>query len=286
MSGIGYFGCKPDPIDHRDQRKVYGPGMVPSSLQHPTVDLRQYVTGIYNQGQLNSCTANAVCSAYKLDLKKESMTPGSEMYAAAPLFDPSRLFLYYNSRAIENLQSLDSGASIRDTIKSIAKGVCRETTWPYDIKKVTSLPPGIAYGEATGNIVSRYENLSPGVNRSPDVNQLQACLKENCPFVFGFKAYERFYNYDRRNCVMQMPIPNKKEVGGHAGVAVGYNDGKGLFTILNSWGEVWGDEGYFYMPYDVISHPGLCRDFWKITFAKQRVYPAQPREQMSCQGYN
>ena len=214
MSGIGYFGCKPDPIDHRDRRKVYG--MVPSSLQYPTVDLRQYVTGIYNQGQLNSCTANAVCSAYKLDLKKESMTRGSGKCAT---LDPSRLFLYHNTREKE-----DNGTSIRDTIKSIAQGVCKETTWPYYDIRFQERPPQMAYREATGNnnIVSEYERLHV------DVDQFRACLKDDCPFVFGFTVFESFLSIDNPRGAMPMPKPNEDSHSGHAVVAVGY-DGFSLF---------------------------------------------------------
>ena len=70
MSGVGYYGCKRDTHDHRDLKKVYD--MVPSSLQHPNVDLRGYVHHVYDQGNLGSCTANAVCAAYGFDLKKQS----------------------------------------------------------------------------------------------------------------------------------------------------------------------------------------------------------------------
>ena len=275
MSGIGYFGCKPDRSDQRDHMKEYD--VVPS-VHHPIVDLRQYVTGIYNQGQLSSCTANAVCAAYKLDLKKECMTPGSGMYAAADLCDPSRLFLYYNTRIIKNHQFQDSGASIRDTVKSIAKGVCNETTWPYNITMFQERSSWMAYGEATGNIVSKYEKLRP------DVHQFRACLKDNCPFVFRFKVYERF-GFTHISGVMPMPIPNEEVVGEHAVVAVGYDDGSRHFIILNSWGEDWGEKGYFYMPYEFISN-GWCRDFWKITFIKQQgVYSVQASKQILRQGY-
>ena len=268
MSGIGYFGCKPDPIDHRDRMKVYD--MVPSSLQYPTVDLRKYVTGIYNQGQLNSCTANAVCSAYKLDLKKDSMTP---------IFDPSRLFLYYNTRAIEDRVSEDSGASIRDTVKSIAQGVCKETTWPYNIAMFKKKPCETAYDEATGNIVSEYERLHP------DVDQFRACLKDNSPFVFAFTVFEKFLYIDNPRSVMSIPVPDENILGYHAVVAVGYDDRSRHFTILNSWGKNWGDKGYFYMPYEFISNSRWCHDFWKITFEQQDVEAARCWQQIIEQGH-
>ena len=255
MSGIGYFGCKRDPIDHRDRKKIYD--MVPSSLQYPTVDLRKYVTGIYNQGPLNSCTANAVCGAYRMDVKRESL----------PVLNPSRLFLYYNTRKIENTVSVDDGATLRDTMKSIhSVGVCKEKIWPYvDIKqRFKERPPQRAYMEARGNIVSEYQRLHQ------DIDQFRACLQDNCPFVFGFEVFSNFYKTNNPLGIMPMPKPNDTSDGNHAVVAVGYDDRSRYFTILNSWGEDWADKGYFYMPYDFISNSNWCFDFWKVTFASER----------------
>jgi C1A family cysteine protease len=257
MSGIGYLGCIRDCDDPRDKKKVYD--KIPSSPQH---DLRQYVTGIYAQGDLRSCTANAVCAAYRMDLKKESMTGGS---GVDPVFDPSRLFLYYNTRRIEGHVLKDSGASIRDTVKSInAVGVCKEVTWPYLETLFNQKPPPTAYKEANGNIVYIYEQLDL------DVNQFRACLKDNCPFVFGFNVFESFGDTRSNGGRMPLPETNEAKVGEHAVVAVGYDDRSRHFTILNSGGEDWGDKGYFYMPYEFISNPKWCHDFWKITFVKQR----------------
>ena len=268
MSGIGYFGCKPDPVDLRDRMKVYE--MVPSSLEYPTVDLRQYVTVIYNQGRLNSCTANAVCSAYKLDLKKDSVSY---------VFDSSRLFLYYKTRVMEDRVSEDSGASIRDTVKSIAKGVCKESSWPYDTDRFKEKPCQSAYDEATGNVVSEYVRLHP------DVDQFRACLKDNSPFVFAFTVFENFLYIDNPRSMMSIPVPNEKILGHHAVVAVGYDDRSRVFTILNSWGKNWGDGGYFYMPYEFISDSKWCRDFWKITFEQQDVEAARYWQRLVEQGH-
>jgi hypothetical protein len=45
---------------------------------------------------------------------------------------------YYNERAIEGTVTTDSGARIRDGMKSIAnQGECDETLWPYDLTKFT-----------------------------------------------------------------------------------------------------------------------------------------------------
>jgi C1A family cysteine protease len=63
-----------------------------------------------------------------------------------------------------------------------------------------------------------------------------------------------------------MPMPKKGErcLGGHAIMAVGYNDKTKMFKIRNSWGSGWGDKGYFYMPYDFITNANYTDDFWTI----------------------
>ena len=67
---------------------------------------------------------------------------------------------------------------------------------------------------------------------------------------------------------MVMPQANDQQLGGHAVTAVGYDDFKECFIVRNSWGEGWGDKGYFYMPYQYISHPMLAQDFWAINWVE------------------
>ena len=103
------------------------------------VDLRSKMPRVYDQGHLGSCTANAIGAAFEFDLMKQRQKD----------FMPSRLFIYYNERAIEGTVDSDSGAMIRDGIKSTAKlGVCTEDTWPYDLARFTEKPPAKAYTEA------------------------------------------------------------------------------------------------------------------------------------------
>lgn len=64
-----------------------------------------------------------------------------------------------------------------------------------------------------------------------------------------------------------MPIGESSDesvLGGHAVLAVGYDDGAKVLIIRNSWGDEWGDKGYFYMPYEYIENPSLAHDFWVI----------------------
>uniref|UniRef100_A0A1X7SZ67 Peptidase C1A papain C-terminal domain-containing protein n=1 Tax=Amphimedon queenslandica TaxID=400682 RepID=A0A1X7SZ67_AMPQE len=273
MAVVHYYGAKPDRPDYRDQRKKYEQHEIPSERTHPNVDLSGYVHHVYDQGDLGSCTANALCSAYGLDLVKQSQTTRGGYY----YFDPSRLFLYYNTREREGNQSKDSGASIRDTVKSMnRKGVCKESEWPYKVWKFKEKPPQSCYDAAVGNNLCKYERLDH------NIDQFRACLKDNCPFVFGFNVYASFHNISRNG---YMPLPSRREqlgepLGYHAVVAVGYDDSRRCIKVLNSWGSRWGDGGYFYMPYEFIKDSSLCFDFWKISFACERGKP-RPKDAVS-----
>ena len=134
---IQRYGWVPDLPDARDFQ-FSAPDEVVASLP-PKVDLRSKCPPVYDQGQLGSCTANAIAGAYEFDQRQERQ----------PDFMPSRLFIYFNERTMEGTVDIDAGAMIRDGIKSVAKlGVCTETTWPYDISTFTQKPPTDAYKEA------------------------------------------------------------------------------------------------------------------------------------------
>ncbi len=261
-SPLHRYGAKPDPPDERDYKVHFPAAKIPT---HGTKKaLREFVPFVYNQGDLESCTANAVCAAYGMELKKE----GKEY------FEPSRLFVYYNTREIEGTTSENRGASIRNALKAMKnKGSCREKVpspyWPYDKSKFAKKPQPECYAAATGNTVSKYERLT--IDGSTDIHQIRACLDQCYPLVFGFKVFKQsFEDKARLTGIMGMPGPGDEHVGNHAVVAVGYNDGKKRVIVLNSWGPHWGDNGYFYMPYEFIASPKrYCFDFWKIEFATE-----------------
>ena len=114
------------------------------------VDLRANCPPVYDQGQLGSCTANAIAAAIEFDRKKQRLTD----------FVPSRLFIYYNERVMEGTVSSDLGAQIRDGIKSVNKiGAPPETDWPYDIAKFAQKPPTKAYTDAKLDRAIQYQKV-------------------------------------------------------------------------------------------------------------------------------
>ena len=240
-------GWIPDLPDHRDFRYA---ALRPAALRLPkSVDLRLRMSPVENQGQLGSCTANALAGALEfLEIKRGER-----------LVDLSRLFIYYNERVIEHSVRTDSGAMIRDGIKSLAaQGVCPEKMWPYQVSAFTRKPPAACYTRARKHALRSYHRIA-------SLNEMRACLAQGFPFVFGFSVYESFASAAvAKGGVLDLPKPREQQLGGHAVCAVGYDDKARRLLVRNSWGRGWGMKGYFTMPYDYAASRDLSDDFWTI----------------------
>lgn len=242
------YGWKRDIPDSRDH--IYSVPIVATKLP-AMIDLRDKCPPIVDQGDLGSCTANAIAGAVQFDLMKQQVKDP---------FAPSRLFIYYNERVIEGSVDYDSGAEIRDGIRAISRiGVPPEADWPYDISKFTQKPSDKAFADARLTQAVAYGRVIQLIR------QMQAILASGYPFVFGFTVYDSFESAQMdQTGIMPMPATTEEVLGGHAVMAVGYDDGKRMVTVRNSWGTGWGDKGYFYMPYEYITNPNLASDFWMI----------------------
>jgi C1A family cysteine protease len=243
------YGWIPDVPDHRDY--MYAAPIVHIAKLPVKVDLRPYCPPVYDQGALGSCTANAIAAAMQFERHKQKLKPE---------FIPSRLFLYYNERVMENSVESDAGAQIRDGIKCVAnQGDCPENNWPYEIEKFTRKPTPECYKVAT-----RYKAV--GYQRVAQIlNQMKSCLASGYPFIFGFSVYSGFESEQAATTgEINMPGPRETLMGGHAVVAVGYDDSTRRFTVRNSWGDSWGSHGYFTLPYCYLTESNLADDFWTI----------------------
>jgi C1A family cysteine protease len=243
------YGWVPDLPDGRDM--LYAAPVEPLAKLPMRVDLRKKCPPVYNQGELGSCTANAIAAALEFDQMKQKLKDA---------FTPSRLFIYYNERAMEGTVASDSGAAIRDGIKTVAKeGAPRETSWPYKIQKFRDKPSRPCYTEAT-----KYQAINY-LRMTPTLGQLKGCLADGFPFVFGFAVYASFEGPKvKKTGHAPMPQANEEYKGGHAVMAVGYDEKRQWFIVRNSWGPKWGMSGYFTLPYPYLTQPTLSQDFWTI----------------------
>ncbi len=250
LTGFGYGTAK----DSRDRRDHYyePPARLMERLPRK-VDLRPYMPPIYNQRYLNSCSAHAIAAALWYE---ERVRHGNPRHPS-----PSRLFIYFNERAIEGNLAHNGPVSLRTGYKTVARdGVCPERMWPYDVRRFRRTPPARLREIATEHKAIRYTRIRA------NLTDLRACLASRHPFTFGFNVHRTFKSaLVKRTGVVPAPTRHDTSLGGHAMLAVGYLEDSRHFIARNSWGPLWGDQGYCYIPYHCFLDPDLAWDFWTVS---------------------
>lgn len=248
MEGYGWKPSLPSPLDVKFTIAKSKP--LPSE-----VDLRKvFAPEAYDQKKIGSCTGQTSAFLYQYAAKQ----------AGLPDIMPSRLFIYWNERFIEGSTGMDAGAEIKSGLKAMNKfGVCSEDVWLYDDKlaSVIQKPSEEAFAAAKGKVIHNYATVDNTI-----IAALKQCLAHGFPIAFGFTVYESFEgNEIAVNGTMSMPDFSKESVvGGHAVTMVGYNNNLRVFIVRNSWGSSWGDNGYFYMPFEYATSNNFARDFWML----------------------
>lgn len=268
--GLGWHRDLPDFRDHTAQADEVAQILAKSkSLRAAakkipaSVDLRQWCSPIENQGSLGSCTANAGVGLLEY----------FERRAFGKHLDGSRLFLYKATRNLLGWTG-DQGAYLRSTMKAMVLfGVPPEAHWAYKVTKFDDEPPAFCYAFAQNYKAFKYYRLDPpGTPKSQLLNAIKTNLAAGLPSMFGFTVYSSIPPVgDGKG---EIPFPQKGDTveGGHAIVAVGYDDAKtigkskGALLIRNSWGAGWGVQGYGWLPYAYVEN-GLAVDFWSLVQA-------------------
>jgi C1A family cysteine protease len=231
------YGWKRQKADLRDVRRT----LACSSVRLPTVfDLRDSMPPVKDQGSLGCCTGFATAAP----INRLAMEMGLD-------FRASELALYYRARKKEGNEQEDAGAVIRDVLK-VAIEIPSEEQWPYMPSRFRDPPP------KGKNSVVGYLAVDPTLAHIKDT------LFSGCPVIFGMDVYESFESEEvAKTGIMPIPSLEESKLGGHAVCMVGWNDSRLAFLVRNSWGETWGLNGYFWMPYKyaISEH---CSDFWTI----------------------
>lgn len=221
-----------DAIDFRDFQ--YVPTL---TMLAPTVDLRQWASPVETQGELGSCASNTIVGSYELLLNHQF----PDRY-----IDLSRLFVYFNSRLIEESVFMDAGATMRDTIKVMKLyGLCSENMWPYNIDYFTVAPSIDSYADAKTRNIKDYFRIS-------DLGGILDALNNNYPISIGMLVYSTFDDLTPQNIILEMPLTYESPLGGHAVCLVGYDLPNRLILARNSYGPEWGDLGYFWITFDYL----------------------------------
>jgi len=107
--------------------------------------------------------------------------------------------------------------------------------------------------------------------RVPQGLPMLVALSQGLPIVFGISVPRPYYDVAGQTGLM--PGPKGRNIErpriGHAMLVVGYDNDDRTLLIRNSWGENWGDGGYFRMPYDIMDAYGRDDGYWTIGAIEQ-----------------
>lgn len=247
---IEFQQIKPSPRDDRDYIAA------PTANQlFSHVDLLPDVEEVENQFISGTCTANAAASALEIAYKRDGQSK-----------DFSRLYNYWYSRLLGGITG-DNGAYPRDVCKALNKyGICLESTWEFDLEKNLNVEPSIeAQIEAKDYPVYEYARLY-----SEDVAlDIKKSVASGIPVMTSIKTSAAF-NFLRGDWKTHDWDPSVDFTGAHQVLIIGYNDEAQRFLGMNSWGNRWGDGGFFGIPYnrvgtDYYEKNTAAYEYWVLT---------------------
>ena len=270
--GMGWIPDYPDLRDYTEKTEEVKSILEPKGLHKikklpESVDLREWCSPVEDQGRIGSCTAHAGVGIIEYYEKK----------SFGRHIDASRLFLYKVTRNLMKMKG-DIGGYLRTTMGAMVLfGVPPEDYWPYndDEKEFDKEPPAFCYAFAQNYQTMKYFRHDPPKEGAGSIlKKVKTYLAGGHPAMFGFTVYNSVEQAEKTG---RIPFPSPKEriEGGHAIVAIGYNDkmkiknkyGRiettGALPIRNSWGKSWGEEGYGWVPYEYVLK-GLAEVFWSI----------------------
>lgn len=212
------------------------------TIERPkTKSLRDLVPFIYDQGQIGSCTANAICMALVIQSKSD--------------FRPSRLWIYYQERVVElpaeRKRVSDSGADALDGLEILELyGVPDEVSWPYDVKKCNVAPPAECFEIAAKHKVHDIKQIDI---QDGNLEPIILTITSGIPVLISIELYNSFESDEvGKTGIVPLPCSGEEYLGNHEVLIVGYDDNVKVFTCVNSWGDSWGDKGFFTIPYEYL----------------------------------
>src|SRR3989344_4922001 len=257
---------KTNPKDPPTNTKDVPPGVSPSSEELPKapqepqkpkipdekkifIDLSPHFNGIRSQDGLGACTAFAATSIFEYILKR--IYKGDKEYL-------SPLFLWYKTRDVLGAVNVNTGppTCLIPMLNLIRDGVCFEKLWSFEgnsSDKWKTSPNENAEVDALNKKIIEINSVN-----KEDPDQWVHQLMNDNPLNIAVLLPKEFTSGDYKGKFYSNFNPELSS-GGHAMVIVGYHshypyEGTGIkaFKIRNSWGINWGENGYVWIPAEIL----------------------------------
>ena len=243
----GWDSIPPVPVIFRKDTTNIDPNVDPNIVVIDSTDidtsknlgnrysLRSFAPSIGNQLSLGSCVSWATAYAgFTIVRRVEENNPALEPYS------PLNLYVRYKKHFKEDV--CGDGAYTAYALNILKRKGCslfknfrNRCDTDVEVEKV--------YNDK----LYSYDQISPR-----DLTSLKTSISSKRPVVISIPCYENCWS----NAVLQNGVwsgyYSGAENGGHAMCVIGFDDNKGggAFEVMNSWGEDWGDNGFFWITYD------------------------------------
>lgn len=267
--GLGWTNRSGAPIVNDLPGKSLSLGFKVQDDSAKKVDLRPLMSPVYDQGEFGSCTSFAMVKgvAEFNELKAIRDRGGDSTKEFVPL---SPAFLWFNERSYMGNSTVDTGADMFLGMNELENmGAPPESEDPYPTPSQQKDPWYRSYFLPATPSVRVYTDAAANkggtLRQITKLSEIKACLDEGYPAVFGFLVFQSIGQAAKTGLIPVPNLQNDSLLGGHATVAVGYDDDRQVLILKNSWGTEFGDQGYLYMPYKFFDMDlGLVADGWTM----------------------